>query len=378
MESTNAEISLQQRADKLDSSSESPPSPWETSSSIADSSFVTLECDNCTSTCSYCDFGTFADIRGAFYFEDNCQARKNPYYIPRKKRNQPISLTSLILHEDAKSPKTNEVSKKTAAKSKNKLFKNYCPYSSDNCGCSSGCTDCDYGLYSYTVKNKSKLKNNVKKLYVRASSGFRPLKTSDRCQLTTKSFDTTNILEKEKAKSPKKKTSDSCYPESSSNCDYKPDYVKRDFELCATEGRIMKPKKKTSVKISRKQNSTRTLRTPKLLRNKRVSKKKATKVSEINLKQNWFPDSPNSGDYNSTCTDGGKDRVVTKRKKLKNKYERARASTNSRMPELSSVIDGAVTNGKDSKQTAETFSKRRSPRYPSDYSENDPHFSGED
>jgi len=80
------------------------------------------------------------------------------------------------------------------------LLKDYCPYSSDNCGCSSGCTDCDYGLYTYTTKNRSKLKSKVKQVYVKSSNGFRPLKASER---TAISLSTRNVSRNEKAKYPK-------------------------------------------------------------------------------------------------------------------------------------------------------------------------------
>lgn len=58
------------------------------------------------------------------------------------------------------------------------------------------------------------------------------------------------------------------------------------------------------------------------------------------IAKSWFTDSSNS-DCNSGCSDCGKHTTI-KRKKLKNKFKRTRASTNLKTSDLCSTIDESV------------------------------------
>ncbi|XP_036143255.1 uncharacterized protein LOC114254525 isoform X3 [Monomorium pharaonis] len=192
---------------------------------------------------------------------------------------------------------------------------NYCPYSSDNCDCSSGCTDCDYALHTYTIKNKSKLKSKIKK----------PRVGSKRNWKCAKLFRASKVLKKKKkAESLKRKPSESCYAESSSSYNSKSGDIKYDSEQRTIKKRTLKIKAKTSVRNSKNLKTWKIVRTWKLLDSKKVSNK-ATKVFKIDIMKNWFPDSSNSDDYYST--DCGKYNT-TKRKQLVNNFERATASMN--------------------------------------------------
>ncbi|XP_077275070.1 uncharacterized protein LOC143904336 isoform X2 [Temnothorax americanus] len=392
MESTNAERT-QQRKDKAESSSLLPLWPY-LPPSTADSSFLTLSCD-CASGCEECNYGAFAEIR-----EKCAYKRGRGKKFPSAKESfssegpcfvevsVPFKKTSNSFEENTKSPETNEVSVvKTVTKSKSELFVNYCPYSSDNCSCKSGCAKCDYALYTYTVKNKSKLTSKVcKPLYVRSSNGFR--KTSNGSRKTAKSFSllTMNISRKKKARFPKEVALESCYPESSSSCDRKSVYVKRNVKLYTPKKRVPKIEKRTSARISKNLKTTKTVRTLKLISSKKVPKNVVAEISERDFMKNWFPDSSssNSNDCNSGCTDCG-ELITAKKKKLKHRSERTRASTSTGLSELlrnigtSSVIEESVKNKEDSKQTAEIFSKRRlSSRSSCNYSESDSYFTDED
>ncbi|XP_071570291.1 uncharacterized protein [Temnothorax nylanderi] len=410
MESTNAERT-QQRKDEAESSSESSLLPlWPyLPPSTADSSFLTLSC-NCASGCEECNYGAFAEIREKCAYKRRRRKKfpnakesfssEGPSFVEVSSSFEgsssvevsvPFKKTSNSFEENTKSPETNEVSvvktvTKTVTKSKSELFVNYCPYSSDNCSCKSGCAKCDYALYTYTVKNKSKLTSKVKPLYVRSSNGFR--KTSNGSRKTAKSFSlfTMNILRKKKARFPKIEVAlESCYPESSSSCDRKSVYIKRNVKLYTPKERIPKTEKRTSARISKNLKTTKTVRTLKLISSKKVPKNVVAEISERDFMKNWFPDSSssNSNDCNSGCTDCG-ELIITKKKKLKHRSERTRASTSTRLSELlrnigtSSVIEKSVKNKEGSKQTAEIFSKRRLSRSSCDYSESDSYFTDED
>ncbi|KYN44294.1 hypothetical protein ALC56_01265 [Trachymyrmex septentrionalis] len=248
-----------------------------------------------------------------------------------------LSLSFMSLTDIEKSLKTNKASSKETqkAKSEDEFLKDYCPYSSDNCGCSSGCTDCDYGLYTYTTKNKSKLKSKDKRFYIRPSNSFRPL-VSEKSRKTPKPFSAINILRKKKTELPKiEKALKSSYSESSGSCNGQSNYIKHNFKLKTTKDQKSKTKKKTSARNLRKLKTTRIVKTLKLRKNKKVSKKAATKVSERTVMKNWFPDSSINYECNSDYTDCEK-RITIKRKKLKSKSRRVKTSTKPKMP---SVID---------------------------------------
>ncbi|XP_071650042.1 uncharacterized protein [Temnothorax longispinosus] len=194
-------------------------------------------------------------------------------------------------------------------------------------------------------------------------------KTSNGSRKTAKSFSlfTMNISRKKKAKFPKIEVAlESCYPESSSSCDRKSVYIKRNVKLYTPKERVPKTEKRTSARISKNLKTTKTVRTLKLISSKKVPKNVVAEISERDFMKNWFPDSSssNSNDYNSGCTDCG-EIITTKKKKLKHRSERTRASTSTRLSELlrnigtSSVIEESVKNKEDSKQTAEIFSKNQ-------------------
>lgn len=362
MDSTGAE--RRARKDGPESSSEGSLLTQPSFSSTADSSLFLDSCECNEEGCTDCDYGYYGKMLKSW--------SEKKEYARKEKRLTPLFLL-FPREKNARSLKTGEVPKKPSAKSKSELLKDYCPYSSDNCGCSSGCTDCDYGLYTYTVKNKSKLKSKVKNLYVRSPNGFRPLKTSEKSRRTTKPFSAMNILRRKKARSPKiEKILESCYPESSGSCDCKSGYIKHDFEPNTTKYGTLKTEKKTSARTSRKLKTRRIVRSLKLISSKKVSKN--AKIFEKDLLKNWFPDSSNNRDCNSDCDTN----ITTKKKKLKNRSERVRASMNSKILELSSVIGESNKNKKDSNKPAGIFSERRLSWSSCDYSESDSYFIGED
>ncbi|XP_011157538.2 uncharacterized protein LOC105194357 [Solenopsis invicta] len=313
MEPRNTETSSQQYEDGSESLFKSLTLPRLRSCSSTDDSCL-YSC-NCEENCTECDYNRIDNMFKTWRI-------KKARGIETKLRKQIKSFSTVPPREgDAKIYKTNEASNDTLAKLKSELSKNYCPYSSDNCGCSSGCTDCDYGLHTYTTKNKTKLKSKVKEPHVKSSNGFRQLKMSERSRKPAKSFSTVKVLRKKtREELPNKKVLESCYPESSSSYDCKSDYAKRDSKEYTTTNRVLKVKKKI---LSRKLK-TATVTTRKLLGNKKALKNTATKVSEKNFLKNWFPDS-NSCD--SSCTDYKK-YENTKRRKMKNRSQRMRASTN--------------------------------------------------
>ncbi|XP_011695509.1 PREDICTED: uncharacterized protein LOC105454534 [Wasmannia auropunctata] len=346
MKPTNAKMESQQREKIKDGSSPKSPSPLPYTSSPSSNS-------------------------SAFLMEKSEKKRRE-----EKKQLEHLNFIGQIFSQerDAKSLRS-EASRKAVVKSKSELSKDYCPYSSDNCGCSSGCTDCDYGLYTYTTKNKSKLKSKGKELYVRST---RPLKASERSRRTAKSFSTANVLRRKRAKLPKTGNAlESCYPESSGSCDRKSDYIKCDFELRATKDRMLKTKRKKSARNSRKLKATRTV---KLLRSKKVSKNTAAKVSAETVTKNWLPDSSNSCECNSGCSSNScETSVTTRKKKLRNRFERARAAASPRVSELPLVINiESVKSKKVPKQTAGAYPKKRKSWPSYECSESDSYFTGED
>ncbi|KYQ60758.1 hypothetical protein ALC60_00205 [Trachymyrmex zeteki] len=349
MESTNAKIRLQQHQDETETTSRS--SRPRLSISTSDSSLFFA---SCSSNCTDYDYE---------HREIRTQSEK-------KKRVKRFSApkSSFTFFPDIKNTKSLEINKASSektqkSKSENELLKDYCPYSSDNCGCSSGCTDCDYGLYTYTTKNKSKLKSKGERFYIKRSSSFTPLVSFERSRKTAKSYSAINILRKKKAKLPKiEKTLDSCYPESSGSCNRQSNNIKHNFKLKTTKDQKSKTKKRTLAKKLRKLKTMRIVRTLKLRKNKKVSKNTAVKVSERTVMKNWFPDSSNNYECNSDHTDRGK-HITIKRKKLKSRSRRAKTSTKSKMSELPLVINESVQNEKNSKQTAEVRSESTSKDY---------------
>ncbi|KYN05125.1 hypothetical protein ALC62_03925 [Cyphomyrmex costatus] len=266
--------------------------------------------------------------------------------------------------KNTKSLKINKTSNKPVAKSKIELSKDYCPYSSDNCGCSSGCMVCDYGLYTYTTKNRSKLKSKNDKFYVSSSSNFRSL-VSERNQKAIKSSGDINILSNKKRKLPKKKALKSCSPQSSDSCNHQSNYIKRDLELQITKNQKPTTKKKTSMRTFRKLQTTKIVVTLKLCKKKKIFKDAAENVSQKNVIKNWSLDSTNNYESNSDYTDYEKRINKTKKKKkLKNKSRGVKNLTKLKMSEFqSSIIDKSVKNEKNSKQTARVRPKSTSKDY---------------
>ncbi|KYN28058.1 PREDICTED: uncharacterized protein LOC108770735 [Trachymyrmex cornetzi] len=282
---------------------------------------------SCSSNCTDYDY-EHSEIRTQS--EKKKRVKRSP--VPKP------SFTFLPNMKNTKSLKTNKASSKKTQKAKpeNELLKDYCPYSSDNCCCSSGCTDCDYGLYTYTTKNKSKLKNKDKRFYIKPSSSFRPL-LSEKSRRTAKPFSAINILRNKKTKLLKKKALESSYPESSGSCNRQSNYIKHNFKLQTTKDQKSKTKKKTSTRNLKKLKTTKIVKTLKLRKNKKVSKNAATKVSAKTVMKHWFTDSSNNYECNSDYTDCEK-RIIIKRKKLKSRSRGVKTSTKPKTSELSSVI----------------------------------------
>ncbi|XP_036143254.1 uncharacterized protein LOC114254525 isoform X2 [Monomorium pharaonis] len=298
MEQTNDKTRSQYRQKARTESSSSSSLSW--SDSSIDSSFYLKSCHCEEEACSNCNYKICTSI---------LKRRRNKKVHVRKKRHRKQFIFS------SSSCKKNEQSLKIVKKFKNEVSNNYCPYSSDNCDCSSGCTDCDYALHTYTIKNKSKLKSKIKK----------PRVGSKRNWKCAKLFRASKVLKKKKkAESLKRKPSESCYAESSSSYNSKSGDIKYDSEQRTIKKRTLKIKAKTSVRNSKNLKTWKIVRTWKLLDSKKVSNK-ATKVFKIDIMKNWFPDSSNSDDYYST--DCGKYNT-TKRKQLVNNFERATASMN--------------------------------------------------
>ncbi|XP_071650041.1 uncharacterized protein [Temnothorax longispinosus] len=303
MESTNAERT-QQRKDEAGSLSLLPLWPY-LPPSTADSSFLTLSC-NCASGCEECNYGAFAEIR------EKCA------YKRRSRKKFPSAKKSF----SSEGPSFVEVSSSSEGSS-----------------------------------------------FVEVSVPFK--KTSNSFEENTKSPKTNEVsvvktVTKTVTKSKIEVALESCYPESSSSCDRKSVYIKRNVKLYTPKERVPKTEKRTSARISKNLKTTKTVRTLKLISSKKVPKNVVAEISERDFMKNWFPDSSssNSNDYNSGCTDCG-EIITTKKKKLKHRSERTRASTSTRLSELlrnigtSSVIEESVKNKEDSKQTAEIFSKNQ-------------------